>query len=363
MNKIRINELARELEVKAHEILDRLPELGVTEKKTHSSSIDEDVAIKLRRLLTGESPEEFAEPEARAATPPHGRPPVETSLAPALEVSPGGPGGPAAGHAAIEEKAAWSRPPEQPRRIVRRPPIATHSSAIGWQFAAGRAAHAPVAPRIAYPYAPSPAAICARPSHATRGQTGSTRAARPGAVRTAPTDAARRQRTDRSPLGADFHQTRCGRARPQRSHIGGKPRPAHGARHSDTLRAQTARAPARRTACRASRSAAACGSGSQAEPAPRRFARHARASAPGRPFSPGIPRPQSAPAPGTTHLPWTAPSRPTRRCAAGPRSGRPPRRPHAPRRRTAPHASHVAPSGYGTRRRAAAARSAAPPRQ
>ncbi|MBV9742538.1 MAG: translation initiation factor IF-2, partial [Acidobacteriia bacterium] len=49
MRKIRINELARELEVKAHEILDRLPELGVTEKKTHSSSIDEDVAIKLRQ--------------------------------------------------------------------------------------------------------------------------------------------------------------------------------------------------------------------------------------------------------------------------------------------------------------------------
>jgi translation initiation factor IF-2 len=50
MKKIRINELARELEIKAHEVLDRLPELGVTEKKTHSSSIDEDVAIKLRRL-------------------------------------------------------------------------------------------------------------------------------------------------------------------------------------------------------------------------------------------------------------------------------------------------------------------------
>ena len=50
MKKIRINELARELEVKAHEILERLPELGVQEKKTHSSSIDEDVAIKLRRL-------------------------------------------------------------------------------------------------------------------------------------------------------------------------------------------------------------------------------------------------------------------------------------------------------------------------
>src|SRR5512133_2833681 len=57
MKKIRINELARELEVKAHEILDRLPELGVSEKKTHSSSIDEDVAIKLRRLYGFDVPD------------------------------------------------------------------------------------------------------------------------------------------------------------------------------------------------------------------------------------------------------------------------------------------------------------------
>src|SRR5690348_17879716 len=61
MKKIRINELARELEVKAHEILERLPELGVQEKKTHSSSIDEDVAIKLRRLYGFDVPD--LEPE------------------------------------------------------------------------------------------------------------------------------------------------------------------------------------------------------------------------------------------------------------------------------------------------------------
>src|SRR5437764_5022455 len=57
MKKIRINELARELEVKAHKILDRLPELGVTEKKTHSSSIDEDVALKLRKYYGFDVPE------------------------------------------------------------------------------------------------------------------------------------------------------------------------------------------------------------------------------------------------------------------------------------------------------------------
>src|SRR3989442_12948602 len=67
MKKIRINELARELEVKAHEVLERLPELGVTEKKTHSSSIDEDVAIKLRRLYGQDVPDLVPEPEEHEA--------------------------------------------------------------------------------------------------------------------------------------------------------------------------------------------------------------------------------------------------------------------------------------------------------
>src|ERR1700719_3406594 len=53
MSKIRINELARELEVKPSVIIDLLPELGVTDKKTHSSSLDDDVAFQLRQRLTG----------------------------------------------------------------------------------------------------------------------------------------------------------------------------------------------------------------------------------------------------------------------------------------------------------------------
>jgi len=44
MSKIRINELARQLEVPSHSILEMLLELGVSEKKTHSSSIDEPIA-------------------------------------------------------------------------------------------------------------------------------------------------------------------------------------------------------------------------------------------------------------------------------------------------------------------------------
>src|SRR3984957_9595651 len=55
MNKVRINDLARELEVKSRSILDALTAVGVTEKKTHSSSIEEDEAEKVRGYFSGGS--------------------------------------------------------------------------------------------------------------------------------------------------------------------------------------------------------------------------------------------------------------------------------------------------------------------
>jgi translation initiation factor IF-2 len=48
VDKVRINDLARELEVKSKAILDVLPKVGVTEKKTHSSSISVDEAEKVK---------------------------------------------------------------------------------------------------------------------------------------------------------------------------------------------------------------------------------------------------------------------------------------------------------------------------
>src|SRR6266496_842853 len=53
MSKIRINDLARELEVKSKAILDVLEEVGVTEKKTHSSSLEDHEAEKVRLRLRG----------------------------------------------------------------------------------------------------------------------------------------------------------------------------------------------------------------------------------------------------------------------------------------------------------------------
>src|ERR1700761_5983983 len=48
MSKVRINDLARELEVKSKAILDVLDNVGVTEKKTHSSSLELDEAERVR---------------------------------------------------------------------------------------------------------------------------------------------------------------------------------------------------------------------------------------------------------------------------------------------------------------------------
>jgi translation initiation factor IF-2 len=189
MKKIRINELARELEVKAHEILDRLPELGVTEKKTHSSSIDEDVAIKLRRLYgfdTPDSGDDSGRPERAIAYEEHGpegaheEPAASHAAAPAAK--PEAAPAPAAAEAAPDVEALKPaeahaapalpiRPPLAGRPI--HPPIVGHAVPPAVKPAAPPAApEAPAPPKPAMPpvavIAPGrPAAPIAKPIPAT----------------------------------------------------------------------------------------------------------------------------------------------------------------------------------------------------
>src|ERR1700684_1579618 len=59
-NQVRINELARELEIKAKVLIEDLPEVGVTEKKTHSSSIDNSHAELVRKHFLGLAAQEAA---------------------------------------------------------------------------------------------------------------------------------------------------------------------------------------------------------------------------------------------------------------------------------------------------------------
>jgi translation initiation factor IF-2 len=173
MKKIRINELARELEVKAHEILERLPELGVSEKKTHSSSIDEDVAIKLRQYYGQDIPDYVHDPNADDSASDgheeaHGEegheiPPATTAV-PVATVRPAPVLSPAAESAPVpkEEKPAAEdaprpmvpiRPPLAGRPI--HPPVGAHPPA---KPEAPRAAPAPPAPRVPHVPHPTPAA-------------------------------------------------------------------------------------------------------------------------------------------------------------------------------------------------------------
>ena len=67
MSKIRINDLARELEVKSRAILDALTAVGVTEKKTHSSSIEEHEAVKVRAHFRATSDAQVSNKSARSS--------------------------------------------------------------------------------------------------------------------------------------------------------------------------------------------------------------------------------------------------------------------------------------------------------
>src|SRR6201988_3081077 len=78
MSKVRINDLARELEVKSKAILDALPLVGVTEKKTHSSSLEEHEAEKVRAHIRGSA--EAQTSSARSARPLRGEEEIKTKI-------------------------------------------------------------------------------------------------------------------------------------------------------------------------------------------------------------------------------------------------------------------------------------------
>ncbi|HWB31738.1 MAG TPA: translation initiation factor IF-2 [Acidobacteriaceae bacterium] len=197
MSKVRINDLARELEVKSREVLEALTTVGVTEPKTHSSSIEADEAEKVRNYLTnrrsggGQSrgasrsgpafdlshiskpgdalkailARKQAEAEAKTAPPP--RPSAVTAVAPPkpAPVATAVPAKPV-----VTAPAATAAPvvtPPPPRRIVPQPrqqaPIVAPPPAI--------ATKPPVGPVIAKPpvvVAPPPGApaapVAARPA-------------------------------------------------------------------------------------------------------------------------------------------------------------------------------------------------------
>src|SRR6267143_253431 len=78
MSKVRINDLARELEVKSKAIIDSLPQVGVTEKKTHSSSLEEHEAEKVRGYFRATAEAQPA--TSKSARPSRGEEEIKTKI-------------------------------------------------------------------------------------------------------------------------------------------------------------------------------------------------------------------------------------------------------------------------------------------
>src|SRR5262252_3435709 len=148
MSKVRINDLARELEVKSKAILDALPLVGVTEKKTHSSSLEEHEAEKVRAHIRGSS--EAQASSARSARPLRGEEEIKTKIDLSHISRPGD-----VLRAITQKKEAAAAPPPKPAV----PPVAA-KPAIAPPVAKPAAPAAPSAPpaAVASPVTSAPAA-------------------------------------------------------------------------------------------------------------------------------------------------------------------------------------------------------------
>src|SRR6266849_3835763 len=163
MSKVRINDLARELEVKSKAILDVLPVVGVTEKKTHSSSLEDHEAEKVRVHLRASS--EAQTPSAKSARALRGEEEIKTKIDLSHISRPGDV------LKAITQKKEAAAPPARPVA----PPVAAKPVAVPpvAKPAAPPASVAPVAPATPPAAAPSRPAIvpAQRPAVADRKST------------------------------------------------------------------------------------------------------------------------------------------------------------------------------------------------
>ena len=147
MSKVRINDLARELEVKSKAILDALPQVGVTEKKTHSSSIEEHEADKVRAYIRGSA--EAQGSSARTARPLRGEEEIKTKIDLSHISRPGD-----VLKAITQKKEAAVAPPPAVVRPAAAPPVAAKPMVAPPSAKPTPPAAAPPAAQAAPPAAP-----------------------------------------------------------------------------------------------------------------------------------------------------------------------------------------------------------------
>jgi len=178
-NQVRINELARELEVKAKAIIDLLPGFGVAEKKTHSSSIPVDVAERVRRTIQGQE-EADAAAEAAAQADKQAREAAARAARQRFATPPAPPAPVAAPPVPAAPAPVATKPPAPPPSApaapvsVQTPPAASASPAVV----------APLTPPVVAPAPPAkPAPVAAQPSAAAPAPPQQASAAPPAAAR------------------------------------------------------------------------------------------------------------------------------------------------------------------------------------
>ncbi|MGH9434503.1 MAG: translation initiation factor IF-2 N-terminal domain-containing protein, partial [Terriglobia bacterium] len=156
-DKIRINDLARELEVKSRSLLDYLHELGHTDKKSHSSAIEGEVVDQVRKHFKQVTrPAEPEQPTA-AAEKPQAAAPAPPPRAPASPEQ----GSVTAGGRTIEQIKAEAR-----RLVATHPAAPARATAPTTERVVKPAAAAPPAPAsarnaplVAIPARMAPAAV------------------------------------------------------------------------------------------------------------------------------------------------------------------------------------------------------------
>jgi translation initiation factor IF-2 len=177
-HKVRINDLARELEVKSREILEVLPKIGITEKKTHSSSIEEDEAERVKKYFGEQSPAPSRGTRASAAAPDEFKPKIDLShiskpgdvlkaitqraaqpVAPSRPVAPPPPRPTVAPPSAVPPKPAAPAASAQPAAPVETKPAP--------RFITPQSVPRPPAPIITPPRPPAPPVAHTRPVQET----------------------------------------------------------------------------------------------------------------------------------------------------------------------------------------------------
>jgi len=168
-HKVRINDLARELEVKSKEILEVLPKIGITEKKTHSSSIEEDEAERVKKYFGEQSPTHGRSSRMPGAAPDEFKPKIDLShiskpgdvlkaitQRAAQPATPPRPVVPPAPRPMVAPPAAVPSKPAPPAAAVSAPPAAPMETKPAPRFITPQSVPRPPAPVIVPPRPPAP---------------------------------------------------------------------------------------------------------------------------------------------------------------------------------------------------------------